>query len=114
MPVRYERTIQHTGGGLEFFQPGILVRCEYREWITDLRQYFVFFENHLILEAEQRALLLSERIGNVVIALLGVGLIVVIAENGVDIQFLRQLRDRLARARMLHDQSTAVLLEFRI
>ena len=44
---------------------------------------------HLILEAEQWALLPSERIGNVVITLLGVGLVVVIAENGVDIQFLR-------------------------
>ena len=33
--------------------------------------------------------LLSERIGNVVITLLGVGLVVVIAENSVDIQFLR-------------------------
>ena len=96
------------------FVPGVFVGGEYRKGLVSLSQHLVLFEDGLILEAMERAVIQRQRGGNIAVAQYGRGLAVAIGIDRRNAQLARQRRNRRARSVMAHDQAAACLAQRRI
>jgi hypothetical protein len=99
---------------VQALEPGIFIRGEHAIHTAAQRQHLAFFEDDLVLEAQQGAAVRLQGLLDLRVAGDRLGFVVLVEVDGSDIEFGRQAWDQVARGAVTHQQAAAELAQFRI
>ena len=89
----------------DFFQPSVFVGREHAKGLGHLRQHFVAFKHHMVLEGVQHDAVVGQMAAHLDVTGQCQRLVVVVGKNHLSLQVLGQFDDFVLGHAVAHDQA---------